>query len=178
MSRFLVTAGMFANELKPRLSIFMILKQGTKVKKNSVFSYILKKTALFQEKNAEKLHNIKKRYIFAAEWAEKKWFFTIQYVYLLKINLIMNKTEFIGAVAKNADLSKVSAKKAVDAFIQEVENALTEGKKVTLLGFGTFSIAEKAARMGVNPKTKESINIPARKVVKFKPGAVLAKVAK
>jgi len=90
----------------------------------------------------------------------------------------MNKTEFIGAVAKNADLSKVSAKKAVDAFIQEVENALKEGEKVTLLGFGSFSIAEKAARKGVNPKTKASINIPARKVVKFKPGAVLAKVAK
>ena len=90
----------------------------------------------------------------------------------------MNKTEFIGAVAKNAELSKVSAKKAVDAFIQEVENALQAGEKVTLLGFGSFSIADKAARNGVNPRTKEVIDIPAKKVVKFKPGAALAKVVK
>jgi len=90
----------------------------------------------------------------------------------------MNKTEFIGAVAKNADLSKVDAKKAVDAFIQEVENALKEGEKVSLLGFGAFSVAEKAARNGVNPKTKESIIISARKVVKFKPGTVLCKAVK
>jgi len=72
MSRFLVTAGMFANALKPRLFIFFDFKQGTKVKKNqdfhTLFSYILKKIALFQEKIAEKLHNIKKRYIFATEW--------------------------------------------------------------------------------------------------------------
>jgi len=90
----------------------------------------------------------------------------------------MNTTEFIGAVAKNADLSKVKAKKAVGAFIQEVANALKEGDKVTLLGFGSFSVAEKAARMGINPKTKASISIPSRKVVKFKPGATLAKVVK
>jgi len=90
----------------------------------------------------------------------------------------MNKTEFIGAVAKNADLSKMKAKKAVDAFIQEVENALKEGDKVSLLGFGSFSVAEKAARAGVNPKTKEPIMIAPRKVVKFKAGALLAKAVK
>ena len=90
----------------------------------------------------------------------------------------MNKTDFIGAVAKNADLSKVNATKAVDAFIQALENALKEGEKVTLLGFGSFSVAEKAARKGVNPKTKESIDIPARKFVKFKQGAALSKVVK
>ncbi|MDR1523896.1 MAG: HU family DNA-binding protein [Tannerella sp.] len=88
----------------------------------------------------------------------------------------MNKTEFVGAVAEKAGLSKVDAKKAIDAFIKTVENAAGKGEKVSLLGFGTFSVTEKAARRGVNPKTKESINIPARKVVKFKPGAELAKV--
>jgi DNA-binding protein HU-beta len=88
----------------------------------------------------------------------------------------MNKTEFIGAVAEKAGLSKVDAKKAVDAFIRTVESTVAQGKKVSLLGFGSFSVTEKAARKGVNPKTKESINIPARKAVKFKAGADLAKV--
>jgi len=87
----------------------------------------------------------------------------------------MNKTEFIGAVAQNADLSKVDAKNAVAAFVQEVEKVLKEGGTVALLGFGAFSVVEKAARKGVNPKTKESIDIPPRKVVKFKPGTVLRK---
>lgn len=90
----------------------------------------------------------------------------------------MNKTEFIGAVAGKANISKVDAKKVVNAFIQTVEGALLEGEKVTLLGFGSFTVADKAARIGINPKTKESIKIPARKVIKFKPGAVLAKVVK
>jgi DNA-binding protein HU-beta len=89
----------------------------------------------------------------------------------------MNKAVLIGAVAEKAGLSKVNAKKAVDAFIKTVENTVGNGEKLSLLGFGTFSIIEKAARRGVNPKTKEAINIPARKVVKFKAGAELAKVA-
>ncbi|MDR0572916.1 MAG: HU family DNA-binding protein [Tannerella sp.] len=90
----------------------------------------------------------------------------------------MNKTDFIGAVAKEAELSKVDAKKAVEAFIKTVESAVENGDKVALLGFGSFQVVEKAARKGVNPKTKTPINIPARKVVKFKPGAALAKVVK
>jgi DNA-binding protein HU-beta len=88
----------------------------------------------------------------------------------------MNKTEFIGAVAEKAGLSKVDSRKATDSFIKTIEGTVGKGEKVSLLGFGTFSVTEKAARKGVNPKTKESINIPARKVVKFKPGAELAKV--
>ena len=88
----------------------------------------------------------------------------------------MNKTDFIGAVAKNAGLSKVDAKKAVEAFIQTVESTVKGGDKVALLGFGSFIVVEKAARKGINPKTKQAINIPARKVVKFKPGANLVKV--
>ena len=90
----------------------------------------------------------------------------------------MNKMDFIGVVAQKADCSKVNAKKAIEAFIKTVEEALEAGEKVTLLGFGSFAVVEKAARKGVNPKTKEKINIPAKKVVKFKPGAALAKVAK
>lgn len=90
----------------------------------------------------------------------------------------MNKTDFIGAVAKKAGLSKVDAKKAVEAFIGTVEGAVKKGDKVALLGFGSFTVVKKAARKGVNPKTKKPISIPARKVVKFKPGAKLAKVVK
>jgi len=90
----------------------------------------------------------------------------------------MNKTDFIGAVAKSSGLTKVDAKKAVEAFIGTVEGAVKKGEKVALLGFGSFTVVKKAARKGVNPKTKKPINIPARKVVKFKPGAALAKVVK
>jgi DNA-binding protein HU-beta len=88
----------------------------------------------------------------------------------------MNKSDFIGAVAKKASLTKVDAKKAVEAFIETVEECAGKGDKVALLGFGTFYVANKAARKGVNPKSKEPIDIPARKVVKFKPGTTLAKV--
>ena len=90
----------------------------------------------------------------------------------------MNKTDFIGAVAKNAGLSKVDAKKAVDGFIKTVADAVTAGEKVSLLGFGSFAVVQKAARKGINPKTKAPINIPARTVVKFKPGAGLTKAVK
>jgi DNA-binding protein HU-beta len=90
----------------------------------------------------------------------------------------MNKTEFIGAVAAKAGLSKVDAKKAVDAFIDTVASELKAGEKVAILGFGSFSVAEKAARKGVNPRTKAVIDIPARKSVKFKAGAELANVVK
>ena len=90
----------------------------------------------------------------------------------------MNKTEFIGAVAANANISKVDAKRVINAFIQTVEEALLEGDKVALLGFGSFVVLEKGARKGINPKTKEPINIPARKVIKFKPGTILAKSIK
>ena len=85
----------------------------------------------------------------------------------------MNKTEFINAVAEQSGLSKVDSKKAVEAFIQTISNEMKEGGKISLLGFGSFSTTEKAARKGVNPKTKEVIDIPARKVVKFKAGAEL-----
>ena len=90
----------------------------------------------------------------------------------------MNKTEFINAVAEESGLSKVDAKKAVEAFVETVSSELKEGGKVALLGFGSFSVAEKSARKGVNPKTKQPIEIPARKSVKFKAGAELTEIIK
>ena len=90
----------------------------------------------------------------------------------------MNKTDFISAVAEKSGLSKVDAKKAVEAFVETVSSELKEGGKVALLGFGSFSVAEKAARKGVNPKTKQPIEIPARKSVKFKAGAELTEIIK
>ncbi|MBP3519438.1 MAG: HU family DNA-binding protein [Parabacteroides sp.] len=90
----------------------------------------------------------------------------------------MNKTEFINAVAEKSGLSKADAKKAVEAFVETVSGELKEGGKVALLGFGSFSVAEKSARKGVNPKTKQPIEIPARKSVKFKAGAELSEIIK
>lgn len=90
----------------------------------------------------------------------------------------MNKTESINAVAEKSGLSKVDAKKAVEAFVETVSSELKEGGKVALLGFGSFSVAEKSARKGVNPKTKQPIEIPARKSVKFKAGAELTEIIK
>lgn len=85
----------------------------------------------------------------------------------------MNKTELVNAIAEQANLTKVEAKAALDATIAAISNALAAGDKVALIGFGTFAVAEKGARTGINPRTKETINIPARKVVKFKAGAEL-----
>ena len=66
------------------------------------------------------------------------------------------------------------AKNALDACLEAIAGALESDDKVALIGFGTFAVTEKGARTGINPRTKETINIPARKVVKFKPGAELA----
>ena len=81
----------------------------------------------------------------------------------------MNKTEFINSIAEKSGLSKTDAKKALDAFVDTVASELKAGNKVAILGFGTFSVNEKAARTGLNPRTKESIVIPAHNVAKFKP---------
>ena len=80
----------------------------------------------------------------------------------------MNKTELIAKVAETAGLSKVDAKKAVEATLSAIATAVKDEDKVALIGFGTFSVVEKSARIGLNPRTKEKIEIPARKVVKFK----------
>lgn len=85
----------------------------------------------------------------------------------------MNKTELINAIAEKSNLSKVDAKKALDATLEAIGGALAADEKVALVGFGTFSVSEKGARTGINPRTKEKIEIAARKAVKFKAGAEL-----
>ena len=86
----------------------------------------------------------------------------------------MNKSQLLTAIAEQAGLTKVDAKKALEAFICAVSDAMAKGDKVALVGFGTFSVNEKGERTGINPATKEKITIPAKKVVKFKAGAELA----
>lgn len=85
----------------------------------------------------------------------------------------MNKTELVNAIAEAAGLSKADSKKALDATLEAIAAAVKSGDKVALLGFGTFSVSERAARQGINPATKQTITIPAKKVVKFKAGAEL-----
>lgn len=87
----------------------------------------------------------------------------------------MNKTDLVNEVAAKANLSKTDAKAALDSVLESIEQALANDDKVQLIGFGTFSVVEKEARTGINPRTKEKIQIAARKVVKFKPAADLAK---
>ena len=86
----------------------------------------------------------------------------------------MNKTELIDKIAAGAGLTKVDAKKALDATVAAIKDALVAGDKISLVGFGTFSVSERPARDGINPATKEKIKIAAKKVAKFKPGAELA----
>ena len=85
----------------------------------------------------------------------------------------MNKTELIAAVAEKAELSKKDAEKAVKALTDTVAEALKAGDKVQLVGFGTFEVRERAAREGINPRTKEKIEIAATKVPAFKAGRAL-----
>jgi DNA-binding protein HU-beta len=85
----------------------------------------------------------------------------------------MNKEEFISVFAAKASLTKIEARKEMEAFIKTIENALNRGDKITLKGFGTFYMIEKAERKGINPRTKKQINIPTHKVVKFNPGVTL-----
>jgi DNA-binding protein HU-beta len=86
----------------------------------------------------------------------------------------MNKSELIEKIAAGAGLSKADAKKALDATVAAITDALAAGDKISLVGFGTFSVSERPAREGINPATKEKIKIAAKKVAKFKPGAELA----
>lgn len=85
----------------------------------------------------------------------------------------MNKTELVNSVAEKAETTKKEAEKVVSAVFASVEDALAKGDKVQLVGFGTFEVKERAARIGRNPKTGEEINIPATKVPSFKPGKSL-----
>ena len=85
----------------------------------------------------------------------------------------MNKTELIEEIAKSADITKASATRALDAVIEAVTTSLRNNDSVTLVGFGTFSVGERAARTGINPRTKEAIKIASAKVPKFKAGKAL-----
>lgn len=85
----------------------------------------------------------------------------------------MNKSELVSAIAAESGLTKADSKKALDAVVAAVSKALKGGDKVTLVGFGTFSVAKRAARQGINPATKKAIEIPAKSVVKFKAGSDL-----
>lgn len=87
----------------------------------------------------------------------------------------MNKAELISAIAAESGLNKADSKKALEAFVSTVTKSLKEGDKVVLVGFGTFSVSERGARTGINPATKAAINIPAKKIAKFKAGAELQK---
>ena len=82
----------------------------------------------------------------------------------------MNKTELVAAIAEKAGLSKKDAEGAVKAFTDTVAEQLKAGEKIQLVGFGTFEVAERAARTGKNPQTGEAIKIPASKAPKFKAG--------
>ena len=88
-------------------------------------------------------------------------------------NDIMNKGELVEAIAGETDMSKSGAEAVLNAFVTSVTGALKRGDKVTLTGFGTFSISNRAARMGRNPQTGEAIQVKASKVPKFKAGASL-----
>lgn len=82
----------------------------------------------------------------------------------------MTKTDLINAVAEKAGLTKTDASKAVEATINAISGSLQRGEKVSLVGFGTFSVSERAARTGQNPQTGQKVEIPAAKVPKFKAG--------
>ena len=85
----------------------------------------------------------------------------------------MNKTQLVDKIAENADISKASAGRALDAFLDAVSDSLKAGDSVALVGFGTFSVRERAARTGRNPQTGAEIQIAAAKVPGFKAGKAL-----
>jgi len=85
----------------------------------------------------------------------------------------MNKGELIDAIARDAGISRSQAQAALDSVVSNVTSALKGGQKVTVVGFGTFSVSERAARDGRNPQTGKPIKIPSRKVAKFTPGKAL-----
>ena len=86
----------------------------------------------------------------------------------------MNKTELINAIAQESGLTKVDAKKALEATVKSVTDALAAGDRISLVGFGTFSVTERSARPGINPATKQPIQIAAKKIAKFKAGSELS----
>ena len=86
----------------------------------------------------------------------------------------MNKAELIDKISEDAGINKKQAAAALDSFTDTIAKTLKQGKKVTLVGFGTFSVSKRAARTGRNPQTGAAIKIKAKKVAKFKAGAILS----
>jgi len=86
----------------------------------------------------------------------------------------MNKGQLVDRMAKSAGIFKTAADKALNGFMEAVTESLNKGEKVTLVGFGTFSVNERKSRTGRNPRTGKPMEIPAKKVVKFKPGTKLS----
>lgn len=85
----------------------------------------------------------------------------------------MNKNDLVAAMAEKSGLSKKNCEAALGVFVESIEDALKNGDKVHLVGFGTFEVKERAARVGRNPRTKEPVDIPASKHPTFKPGKAL-----
>lgn len=90
----------------------------------------------------------------------------------------MNKAQLIDSIAKKAKITKTDARKALDAFMVTTKETLKKGDKIALVGFGSFSTTKRSARKGRNPQTGKEMNIPARKVVRFRVGADLSKSVK
>jgi DNA-binding protein HU-beta len=86
----------------------------------------------------------------------------------------MNKGELVNRIAADSNITKAQAQAALNSFIKTTSQSLKRGDKVTLIGFGTFDVNKRNARKGRNPQTGQVINIPAKKVVKFKPGKELS----
>jgi DNA-binding protein HU-beta len=85
----------------------------------------------------------------------------------------MNKSDLVSSIADKSDISKKDAEKALNAFLETVEEALTKGDKVQLVGFGSFEVRERAERKGRNPQTREEITVPASKAPVFRVGKAL-----
>lgn len=88
----------------------------------------------------------------------------------------MNKSELVSAIAAGSGLTKADSEKALNATVEAIKGALSKGENIQLIGFGTFSVSERAARTGRNPQTGKEISIAAKKVAKFKPGKALDEV--
>jgi DNA-binding protein HU-beta len=85
----------------------------------------------------------------------------------------MNKADLVKAIATKSSLNQATAQKALESMLETFKDTLKKGDKIQLIGFGSFEVAKRAARKGVNPQTKKTISIPAKKVVKFKAGKEL-----
>ena len=85
----------------------------------------------------------------------------------------MNKSDLVESIANGASISKVAAERGLNNMLKTISTAMEEGERVTLVGFGSFSIVDRAPRLGRNPKTGELVRIPSRKAIKFNPGKQL-----